>query len=463
MRLIAGTAVAMGVVATGIAVAAAVEPPSRAELRPDAIPIGTGLGRSWHLGGFSDLYPEGASGKEFWTVTDRGPNYDGGVGGIPCATGTKVYPVPGFTPEIVRIGLKDDEIKVKDRIPLRFGSGAAVGFSVRPVGRNEVSLDAACNPLGTSPRGIDSEGLVVDPRDGSFWLADEYLPSVLHVASDGTVLARLVPAGTEGSVAGTGATVVTAFPETVGTNFRPNRGFEGIAISPDGRTLYTALQSPMEYRPTGAERPSPNPRNSLALRVFRIDVSNAAAPATTAQWVYRLATGAGGSPAIDKVSTLTWLGTDVLAVEERDDPANDPNDNPQNTTNTRLYVADFGAVAPIAPDSVWNAPTGTATGGKSLEQWYVPGQGTGAPSGLPQTAPKCLWADVAAMLRTAGFTDPNDPTRAGNGKIEGVAYVKARGNNPALIAVVNDNDFGLVVPIPEQVDVLPAPPVCTPS
>ena len=82
--------------------------------------------------------------------------------------GHEVYPLPAFTPEIVRIGLKDDEIEIKDRIPLRFDSGAALGFSVRPAGRNEVSLDAACDPLGTSPRGIDSEGLVVDPRDGSF-------------------------------------------------------------------------------------------------------------------------------------------------------------------------------------------------------------------------------------------------------------------------------------------------------
>jgi hypothetical protein len=329
---IVAAGIAAAAVVTGVAVGAAIVVPAKAELPADAISIGTGLGRSWHLGGFSDLYPQGASGKEYWTLTDRGPNLDGGVGAAPCAVGTKVYPLPGFAPEIVRIGLKDDEIQVKDRIPLRFATGAAVGFSVRPAPKNEVSLDAACNPLGTSTRGIDSEGLVVDSRDGSFWIADEYLPSVLHVATDGTVLARIVPLGTEGTVAGTGATVIAAFPETVGTNFRPNRGFEGIAISPDGKTLYTALQSPMEYRPTGTAPPGPNPRNSLALRVFRLDISSVAAPVATAQWVYPLDKGAGNSPLADKVSTLTWLGVDRLAVEERDDPANDPNDNPQNTT-----------------------------------------------------------------------------------------------------------------------------------
>ena len=54
-----------------------------------------------------------------------------------------------------------------------------------------------------------------------------------------------------------------------------------------------------------------------------------------------------------------------------------------------------------------------------------------------------------------------DLTDRGNGKIEGVAYVEERGSNTAVLAVVNDNDFGLVVPIPEQIDLLAAPALCT--
>ena len=41
--------------------------------------------------------------------------------------------------------------------------------------------------------------------------------------------------------------------------------------------------------------------------------------------------------------------------------------------------------------------------------------------------------------------------------------VEERDANPSLLALVNDNDFGLVLPIPEQLDVLRAPPVCSPS
>ncbi len=449
-------------VVAATAVAAAITAPAKAELPADAIPIGSGLGRAWHLGGFSDLYPEGSSGKEFWSLTDRGPNLDEGVGNT-CTEDGKVYPLPGFTPEIVRLGVKDEELRVKDRTPLTFAGGPAVGYSVRPAPKNEASFDENCASLGTSPRGIDSEGLVVDSRDRSFWIADEYLPSVMHVRRDGRVLTRVVPVGTEASAAGAGATIVGAFPETVGVNFRPNRGFEGIAISPDGRTLYTALQSPMEYRVAGQPNPSPNPRNSLALRVFRLDISAPGAPVVTGQWAYGLDKGAENAPLADKVSALVWVGTDRLAVEERDDPANDPNDNPQNTVNTRLYVADFARVPPIPAGSAWNALTGAATGGKTLEQWHIPGQGAGAPADLPALAPKCLWANVAQLLVAAGFTDPTQPARAGNGKLEGVAYTQARGANPALLAVLNDNDFGLVVPIRQQLDVLAAPAICSPA
>ena len=462
---IVAAGIAAAAVVTGVAVGAAIVAPAKAELAADAIPIGSGLGRDWHLGGFSDLYPKGMSGKEFTSITDRGPNFDAGTGAAAACpqttpVGTKVYPLPGFTPEILHLGIKDDELRVKQRIALSFPNGPAVGFSVRSGGRNEISVDGSCASLGTSPYGIDSEGIVEDPRDGSFWIADEYLPSVMRVTQDGTVVNRVVPLGTESSATGTGAAVIGAFPQTIGTNFRTNRGFEGIAISPDGKTLYTALQSPMDYRTTGAERPDPNPRNSLALRVFRLDISNPAAAAVTAQWIYPLDKASGNSPLADKVSTLTWLGVDRIAVEERDDPANDPNDNPQNTTNTRLYLADFSSVAPIAPGSVWN---GAGAGGKTLEQWYIPGQGAGAPADLPKAAKKCLWVNVAQALVDAGFTDPTSPARAGNGKIEGVAYVEAHGTNPALLAVLNDNDFGLAVPIREQLDVLAAPPLCTPS
>jgi hypothetical protein len=58
-------------------------------------------------------------------------------------------------------------------------------------------------------------------------------------------------------------------------------------------------------------------------------------------------------------------------------------------------------VPPIPPDSVWNSPTGVATGGKSLEQWYIPGQGTGAwPPGRQSRPPA---ATRRARMPAAGL------------------------------------------------------------
>lgn len=59
-----------------------------------------------------------------------------------------------------------------------------------------------------------------------------------------------------------------------------------------------------------------------------------------------------------------------------------------------------------------------------------------------------------------GSPSPTTRPERATEKIEGAPYVPRRGSNPAILAIVNDNDFRLVVPIPEQLDVLSAPAVC---
>lgn len=79
----------------------------------DRIAIGGDTaGRDWYLGGFSALAPIGSSGKEYWTVTDRGPNDDAdravAGAGLYCATkpSGKVVFLPGFVPEITKLGVQ---------------------------------------------------------------------------------------------------------------------------------------------------------------------------------------------------------------------------------------------------------------------------------------------------------------------------------------------------------------------
>ena len=49
--------------------------------------------------------------------------------------------------------------------------------------------------LPTDPYGLDTEGLQRDPRDGSYWLSDEYRPSIVHLDRHGVMLQRIVPIG----------------------------------------------------------------------------------------------------------------------------------------------------------------------------------------------------------------------------------------------------------------------------
>jgi len=462
-------ALACGIAALAPAAAGAAQSAwPQASILGDRIAIGAdSAGREWQLGGFSGLAPLGASGKEHWTLTDRGPNDDADRAladgsGVHCAAkpSGKVIFLPGFTPEIVKLGVRDGAVRVQERIPLHDGAREASGMPNLTVDESTyLQTDAAaktCTKLTGAdgvidPFGVDTEGIVVDSRDGSFWLADEYRPSVIRVASDGQLLSRIVPADLPGlptasayadAVAAAGGTldVQPLLPGVVNA-FRKNRGFEGVALSPDGTTLYTLLQSPMDYDSLGASRANRNlARSSPYVRVFRFDVSDPQAPVLTAQWVHLLARGFSGAVP-DKISDVQWLGEDVLLIQERDDA--------RPTAITNHYRVDFtGATNLLGPGPAADlaarttAPTLETT--SPLPAFVRPGSAT-------------LAIDLDALLGAAGLV---------NSKVEGTAIVPARGVHPGLFAAINDNDFDLdhtILPelfptsIPEQVDVFAQP------
>lgn len=91
-------------------------------------------------------------------------------------------------------------------------------------------------------RCLDPEGLTL-MKDGNLLLCEEYMPSILQMKPDGTFMARLIPP----------ENYLPRNPTSGEIDFREapdrqegredNRGFEGLALSPDGKTLYTILQS----------------------------------------------------------------------------------------------------------------------------------------------------------------------------------------------------------------------------
>ncbi|MEU6357465.1 esterase-like activity of phytase family protein [Streptomyces sp. NPDC047072] len=346
--------------------------------------------RGVDLGGIgSDIYPTGRKG-EFWTVTDRGPNGQIKVDG----TKRRTFPVPGFDPAIVKIRVSGDTVKVLDAIPITTASGGAVTGLSDQAGRDEAPYNYnALTPLSYNPNGFDTEG-IVRAADGTFWLVDEYGPSLVHVSARGKVLTRYVPKGLR--LKGADYPVVEALP-AVFLHRKINRGFEGLAQLPDG-DLVMALQSPLSLPDTDAGEAS---------RTTRLVRFSPKKKAVTAEYAYRFDPVDVVDPSEDdtaelKISSIVAVGGDRLLVEERTDKA------------ARLQLVRLERSSDILGGR-WDDDTTSP----SLEQLDDP-----AAVGVPVLAKK-LVVDLGTVAGVPG-------------KIEGVARV-----DHDTLALINDNDFGM--------------------
>ena len=344
------------------------------------------------LGGTgSDLYPA-EDPNQYWAITDRGPNGQVKVD----KDKRRTFPVPNFDPTILRISVQGSALHVEQAIPITTTSGKPVTGLSNSDSRDEPPYDwTAGKLLGVNPTGLDTEGMVRAPN-GDFWISEEYAPSILHISSTGKVLTRFVPAGL--ALPGTDYPVQATLPAILAKR-QINRGFESMAINPDGHTLYAALQSPLGL---------PNDKqgeNSRAVRVFAFDLNTGQA---TAEYVYPLEDvthfdkGADGDQSEMKISAMAWYGPDQLVVDERTDDV------------AKLYLIKL-------------------TGATNL---------LGGPFDDVRHSPALEQANLASASVTPVAKSPLiDLTAAIPGlpkKIEGIAV-----RDQHTIAVANDNDFGM--------------------
>jgi hypothetical protein len=354
------------------------------------LPGTVGNDRGVDLGGIgSDIHPAGRKG-EFWTVTDRGPNGQIKVDG----TKRRTFPVPGFDPAIVKIRVSGGTVRVLDAIPITTASGRPVTGLSNQAGRDEApySYDARTS-LTYHPNGLDTEG-IVRAADGSFWLVDEYGPSLVHLSARGKVLTRYVPK--ELGLTGTDYPVVEALPSVL-LHRKINRGFEGLAQLPGG-DLVLAVQSPLSLPDTDAGEAS------RTARLLRFSPKK---KAVTAEYAYRFDPVNVVDPSEDdtselKISSVVAVGGNRLLVEERTDKA------------ARLQLVRLDRAADIL-----GGPWDDDTTSPSLEQLDDP-----AASGVPVLSKK-LVVDLGTVAGVPG-------------KIEGIARV-----DHDTLALINDNDFGM--------------------
>jgi hypothetical protein len=210
------------------------------------------------LGGFgSDFWYEPESGNMFGIV-DRGP------GG-----GTIAYEARAqrFKAIFDKSSGKLTSFKLQETLKLTDGSQFMDGLNpLRKTGKPDKQ--------GLS---FDAEGIVRGPR-GTFFISEEYGPAISEfmVTQRGKdrVLKRLrtfvnpeklTPRDVNGKV--NFLSPIAGQPE-LGSGRQDNRGFEGLAITPDGRFLFALLQGPLQ------EEGNPDGRHSNYLRLIRFEISS---------------------------------------------------------------------------------------------------------------------------------------------------------------------------------------------
>jgi hypothetical protein len=164
--------------------------------------------------------------KTLYLTTDRGPG-DGAV---------------DFAPRLYAIPFPPNEQNPAQTIQSHLSAHLYKDTDGKPFsGLHPDKIDPEpCRQDGR--RCLDPEGLTL-MQDGNLLLCEEYMPSILQFKPDGTFMARLIPPENYFPRNPTSGEIDFREVADRQEGREDNRGFEGIALSPDGKTLYTILQS----------------------------------------------------------------------------------------------------------------------------------------------------------------------------------------------------------------------------
>ena len=299
--------------------------------------------------------------------------------------------------------------------PLTYGTGAGLGNKIdgtTPIGSGAPGINTSTanyftgrsdnygpgNSLNTNNARLDPEGIRVSADGKSVFVSDEYGPYVYQfdrstgqrirsfTLPGNLAVANLSPVGTkEGAV-----TASNPGGNTSGRVY--NKGMEGLAITPDGKTLIGIMQAPLIQDAAVSA-------SSKLLRIVMIDIATGA----TKEFGYLLTTGSG-------VSEIVAINNDEFLVDERDGKG--------------LGDGTAAAVKQFFRINLSGATDITGLNGAAAAAAAVN---------------KTLVVDFKNFLNANGIASTNVPS-----KIEGLAFgedITLNGNALHTLWVANDNDF----------------------
>jgi len=371
------------------------------------------------LGGISDITVEKAIDDNGQFVirllTDRGPSRK-----IETADGKqRVFLNPSFVPTVLVFGIsgcsldesRGESKKLKINLQSQFSLQTPRGKVITGRSNGLEGDDSIANPSGEEllapdVNGIDPEGCAL-LADGTFWLCEEYRPSVLCCEADGTVIKRFIPKGVK--LPSSDIQIVENLPAHYAKR-RANRGFESLALSPDESTIWALMQSPFDNE--AAER-------SGNVRLLGCNTENGQ---PTSEYVYRLGDPAaadfltgGVVPDDGKLCAMAAIGPKKLLILEQSDDG-----------DAKMYRCDLDKATNVLGDDK------DLDGVRNLSRVGV------------TPVKKTLVADLANLLPffaseiTAGQWQPEPEEKVAGLKLEGLAVLDSN-----HIIVANDNDFNV--------------------
>jgi hypothetical protein len=313
---------------------------------------------------------------------------------------------------------------------LVYGTGANLGVpnGAPPVntaaqhfftGRSD-NFDPAKNSGSTLDARFDTESIRVSNDGRTVYISDEYGPYIYafdRATGKRTGGFRLPDSFFVPMCSPVGATEIAN--NTMGRT--ANKGMEGIAITPDGRTLVGIMQTALLQDANELDSKGKKPAANL-LRIVTIDIASAT---VTHQYGYLLTTGSG-------VSDILAINNHEFLVDERDGRGREGGSNltSNDARVKQLFKIDLnGAVDISAMDGI---------------------------NAVQHVVAKALFLDIVKALVAVGL----DPTKDIPSKIEGITFgpdlrtTDSAGKTLPLhtLWVANDNDFVLatndVPPLP---------------